>query len=171
MANVRHLAAEAATFVQNLREHSIKTQFMERAMIATLEHTNSATESKSSDQDSSEEFRAELAHLCKMLSDANRLRIIFFLLKEEELNVTEFCNRLDQSQPAVSHHLALLKQAGILKVRRDGKHNFYSVCRNRFQGVIVQLFESFLEPSNGEVRISNFLLTHSGTKAADSVAV
>ena len=110
-------------------------------MIATLDNADTTPESVGYELDSTAEFRAELAHLCKMLSDANRLRIIFYLLNEAELNVTEFCQRLDQSQPAVSHHLALLKQAGILTVRRDGKHNFYSVCRDRFQGVIVQLFE------------------------------
>jgi ArsR family transcriptional regulator, arsenate/arsenite/antimonite-responsive transcriptional repressor len=140
-------------------------------MIATLDHMNTESETVDFQQASTVEFREELAHLCKMLSDANRLRIIFFLLKEDELNVTEFCKRLEQSQPAVSHHLALLKQAGILKVRRDGKHNFYSVCRGRFQGVIVQLFESFMEPSNGEARINNFLLTRSGAKVSDTVAV
>lgn len=137
-------------------------------MIATLENTNApstAVEDVDSEQ-LTEGFRTELAHLCKMMADSNRLRIIFFLLREEELNVTEFCNRLDQSQPAVSHHLALLKQAGILKVRREGKHNYYSVCRDRFQGVIVKLFESFLEPSaDGEIRFNDFLLTHSGQNA------
>jgi ArsR family transcriptional regulator len=138
-------------------------------MIATLEQANTTSETDDRDLQSSEEFRNELAHLCKMLSDANRLRIIFYLLNEAELNVTEFCQRLDQSQPAVSHHLALLKQAGILSVRRDGKHNFYSVCRDRFQGVIVQLFESFLEPTNGEVRINDFLLTHSRPAIADPI--
>ena len=146
-------------------------------MIATLDQTNTTPEVTDEDLDSSAEFRAELAHLCKMLSDPNRLRIIFYLLSEAELNVTEFCQRLDQSQPAVSHHLALLKQAGILTVRRDGKHNFYAVCRDRFQGVIVQLFESFLEPTDGEVRINDFLLTHSRptttaeSAIADTVAV
>lgn len=138
-------------------------------MIATLDHTNTTSEAADGDLESSADFRAELAHLCKMLADPNRLRIIFFLLNEAELNVTEFCQRLDQSQPAVSHHLALLKQAGILKVRRDGKHNFYSVCRDRFQGVIVQLFESFLEPIDGEVRINDFLLTHSRPTSTESV--
>lgn len=145
-------------------------------MIATLEQKNTDSTVEDSELASSAEFRTELAHVCKMLSDANRLRIIFYLLNEPELNVTEFCQRLDQSQPAVSHHLALLKQAGILQVRRDGKHNFYSVCRERFQGVIVQLFESFLEPSDGEVRINDFLLTHSRSNSnepvvADTVAV
>jgi ArsR family transcriptional regulator, arsenate/arsenite/antimonite-responsive transcriptional repressor len=138
-------------------------------MIATLEQPNTVSETDDRDLESSVEFRAELAHLCKMLSDANRLRIIFYLLNEAELNVTEFCQRLNQSQPGVSHHLALLKQAGILSVRRDGKHNFYSVCRDRFQGVIVQLFESFLEPTNGEVRFNDLLLTHSRPSPAESV--
>ncbi|MDA0283816.1 MAG: metalloregulator ArsR/SmtB family transcription factor [Planctomycetota bacterium] len=134
-------------------------------MIATLEQRNITAEAAEFEKQS-EDFRTELACLCKMLADPNRLRIVFFLLHEDELNVTEFCKRLEQSQPAVSHHLALLKQAGILKVRRDGKHNFYAVCRDRFQGVMVQLFESMLEPSNGEVRIKDFRLTHSRPEVA-----
>ena len=139
-------------------------------MIATLEQENTTLESADTDA-LTDDFRTELAHLCKMMADSNRLRIIFYLMREEELNVTEFCNRLDQSQPAVSHHLALLKQAGILKVRREGKHNFYSVCRDRFQGVIVQLFKSLLQPSaDGKVRFNDFLLTHSGPTTEDRAA-
>ena len=170
MVKFRSFAAEAATFGSELEaanEQNLPS--MERAMIATLEQSNTSSELADDSLESSTEFRAELAHLCKMLSDPNRLSIVFFLLNETELNVTEFCKRLDQSQPAVSHHLALLKQAGILTVRRDGKHNFYAVCRDRFQGVIVQLFESFLEPVDGEVRIDDFLLTHSRSAAADAV--
>ena len=93
-----------------------------------------------------------------MLADANRLRIVFFLLKNPELNVTEICDRLEQSQPAVSHHLGLLKQAGILRVRRDGKHNFYSICRDKFHGVMIKLFASMLE-TGGEMQFEDFLLT------------
>lgn len=126
-------------------------------MIATLERPE-ATETET--EQLTEEFRADLAQLCKMLADSNRLRIVFFLLNQAELNVTEICERLEQSQPAVSHHLALLKQSGILKVRRDGKHNFYSVCSDRFQSVMVRLFESLLDPSVNELRIDNFLLSH-----------
>jgi ArsR family transcriptional regulator, arsenate/arsenite/antimonite-responsive transcriptional repressor len=105
-----------------------------------------------------DEFRADIAQLCKMLADANRLRIVFFLLKNPELNVTEICDRLEQSQPAVSHHLGLLKQAGILRVRRDGKHNFYSICRDKFHGVMIKLFASMLE-TGGEMQFEDFLLT------------
>ena len=127
-------------------------------MIATLEQTNTTPEIADGDLDSSEDFRAELAHLCKMLSDANRLRIIFYLLNEAELNVTEFCQRLDQSQPAVSHHLALLKQAGILTVRRDGKHNFYSVRREHFHRIMAELFVNMTTENGGSLRFSDFVL-------------
>jgi ArsR family transcriptional regulator, zinc-responsive transcriptional repressor len=37
------------------------------------------------------------------------------------------CAQLSQSQPAVSHHLALLRHGGIIAPRRQGKNNFYSL--------------------------------------------
>lgn len=37
------------------------------------------------------------------------------------------CEQLAQSQPAVSHHLALLRHGGIISPRRQGKNNFYSL--------------------------------------------
>lgn len=107
------------------------------------------------------ELQADITNVCKMLADGSRLKIVFYLLKHPELNVTELCERLGQSQPAVSHHLALLKSAQLLKVRRDGKHNFYSVCRTRFQQVMVKLFESIVESGNSEADVANRLLQHS----------
>ena len=52
----------------------------------------------------------ELAQVFKLLSDETRLRILFYLALSPngELHVTDLCHRLGQSQPAVSHHLALL---------------------------------------------------------------
>ena len=68
---------------------------------------------------------SELAQLFKILSDGTRLRIVVLLHNEQELNVRSLCARLGHSQPAVSHHLALMKMAGLIACRRDGKHNFY----------------------------------------------
>src|SRR5947199_9117540 len=67
----------------------------------------------------------ELVQLFKLLADETRLRIIYYLMQQNELNVRTFCRLLRQSQPAVSHHLALLRAAGVIDCRRDGKHNFY----------------------------------------------
>ena len=65
----------------------------------------------------------------KLLSDATRLKVIHLLCVKGERNVTELCTDVGQSQPAVSHHLSLLRMAGFIESRRDGKHNFYSISR------------------------------------------
>lgn len=88
---------------------------------------------------------ADLVKLFKLLADETRLRVLMSLLRERELNVTSICKRLDQSQPAVSHHLALLRGAGLIESRRDGKHNFYRVRREHFESVMGGLFTSILE--------------------------
>jgi DNA-binding transcriptional ArsR family regulator len=67
----------------------------------------------------------EAAASFKLLSDETRLRVLSLLIQHGELNVRSLCEQLDQSQPAVSHHLALLRDAGLIRARRDGKHNYY----------------------------------------------
>jgi ArsR family transcriptional regulator len=69
----------------------------------------------------------ELSNVFKLLSDETRLRILLYLAQSQEMHVTDLCNRLGQSQPAVSHHLALLRHGGIIVPRRQGKNNFYSL--------------------------------------------
>jgi DNA-binding transcriptional ArsR family regulator len=66
------------------------------------------------------------AILLKQVSDATRLQIIL-MLAEGEKHVGGLCEPLNQSQPAVSHHLALLRHGGIIAPRRQGKNNFYSL--------------------------------------------
>jgi DNA-binding transcriptional ArsR family regulator len=77
-----------------------------------------------------EDTTQQLVKLFKLLSDGTRLQIIHFLTGAAELNVGNLCDLLDQSQPAVSHHLALLRDASIVDMRRDGKHNFYRLRRS-----------------------------------------
>jgi ArsR family transcriptional regulator len=74
--------------------------------------------------------------LFKLLADATRLRILHFLVQQDELHVRALCDLLGQSQPAVSHHLSLLRAAGLIESRRQGKHNFYRLAPNGFQGAV-----------------------------------
>jgi DNA-binding transcriptional ArsR family regulator len=68
-----------------------------------------------------------VAELLKQVSDPTRLQVLM-LLSEKERNVTELCSDLGtQSQPAVSHHLALLRHGRLIEPRRSGKHNFYAL--------------------------------------------
>jgi len=77
----------------------------------------------------------------KLASDATRLRIMFLLMQEKEINVRTLCGLLQQSQPAVSHHLGLLRNAGFIVCRRDGKHNYYHLASNKLAELILLLFE------------------------------
>jgi DNA-binding transcriptional ArsR family regulator len=68
-----------------------------------------------------------VADLLKQVSDPTRLQVLM-LLSEKERNVSELCTDLGtQSQPAVSHHLALLRHGRLIEPRRSGKHNFYGL--------------------------------------------
>lgn len=108
----------------------------------------------------SDELEHELLQIFKLLSDETRLRILLYLGREQELHVTALCTRLDQSQPAVSHHLALLREADLIEARRDGKHNFYSLKRGHFHSVIERLFTSIADPRKSEIRFDEFVLLH-----------
>jgi DNA-binding transcriptional ArsR family regulator len=66
------------------------------------------------------------AILLKQVSDPTRLQVIL-MLAEGEKHVGALCDELNQSQPAVSHHLALLRHGSIISPRRQGKNNFYGL--------------------------------------------
>src|SRR3954471_6291850 len=102
-----------------------------------------------------------LAQVFKLLSDETRLRILLFLAQNSELHVTDLCARLGQSQPAVSHHLALLRVSGVIQSRREGKHNFYSVRTDHFGELLVNLFSATGEMPK-KIRFHDFMLSYSG---------
>jgi DNA-binding transcriptional ArsR family regulator len=66
------------------------------------------------------------AILLKQVSDPTRLQVILMLAAGEK-HVGALCQELNQSQPAVSHHLALLRHGSIISPRRQGKNNFYGL--------------------------------------------
>ena len=62
------------------------------------------------------------------LGDENRQHLILEMMQMEDCNgvrVGEVTKRTHLSRPAVSHHIRILKQAGILKMRREGTKNYY----------------------------------------------
>ncbi len=69
------------------------------------------------------------ARLFRTFADPTRLRIVSLLLDEKELCVCDLCAALKVSQPKVSRHLAMLRRAGVMEVRREAKWKFYSLAR------------------------------------------
>ena len=101
----------------------------------------------------------DLAQVFKLLSDETRLRILFYLAQSGELHVTDLCSKLEQSQPAVSHHLALLRVSSLIESRREGKHNFYSVRTDTFGDMLVSLF-SATGAMPKQIQFQGFTLHH-----------
>jgi ArsR family transcriptional regulator len=100
----------------------------------------------------------ELSRLFKLLADETRLSILLMLVDVEEYHVRALCDMLGQSQPAVSHHLALLRMAGLIECRRAGKHNFYRLSPKRFE----ELLESALagaRVSGDRIRLGKYVLS------------
>jgi ArsR family transcriptional regulator len=67
-----------------------------------------------------------LAELFKLVGDGTRIGILW-ALSEAEMCVCDLCALLKMKQPAVSHQLKNLKQARVVKARRDGKVIYYSL--------------------------------------------
>ena len=65
-----------------------------------------------------------VVRVMRVLSDPTRLRLLG-LLQNGEMNVSTLCRRLELPQPTVSHHLGLLRSAGLAGNRRAGKQVFY----------------------------------------------
>jgi len=70
---------------------------------------------------------AELAELFRALGDSTRLRIVQLLASEGEMCVCRIFPELGLPQSTVSHHLATLRHAGLVRQRREGQMIFYSL--------------------------------------------
>jgi|GEM_PF-265390 len=86
-----------------------------------------------------------LADLCWVLGEKVRLKIIRLLTRGERC-VCELMEELDLSQAAISHHLRILRQAGFLQVRREGRWGYYSLEKEGFNQLSQLLQRELLEP-------------------------
>ena len=68
----------------------------------------------------------DVALICKALSDSNRLHIVIALLQGEMCA----CRLLEQfsiTQPTLSHHMKVLCECGLIRIRKEGKWSYYSL--------------------------------------------
>src|ERR1700752_4419863 len=104
---------------------------------------------------------SNLAQAFKLLADESRLKILISLARDGEQHVSALCQLLGQSQPAVSHHLTLLRMAGLVGFRRDGKFNFYRLDGLILGNLLEELFDDAGRASRLE--LGDFALTFSRT--------
>lgn len=77
----------------------------------------------------------EISELFKVLGDYTRVNILFTLQKGE-MCVCDIAEVLNMTQSAISHQLRVLKQARLVKYRREGKTVFYSVSDSHVQTIL-----------------------------------
>jgi len=70
----------------------------------------------------------------KAIGHPVRQQILEELQKRGELNVADIVKKLGLSQPTISHHLAILKKAGVIRSKTRGTNSIYSIyCENASQ--------------------------------------
>lgn len=91
-----------------------------------------------------EEIVYDLADLFKVFSDMTRVRILY-ALSCSELCVYDIAAVVGMSQSAISHQLRVLKQAKLVKYRREGKTIFYSLADKHIHTILNQGLEHVQE--------------------------
>ena len=86
----------------------------------------------------------DLAQLFKMFGDSTRIRILY-ALREGELCVNCLADTLSMTQSAISHQLRILKQAKLVKARRDGKTMIYELADQHVFTILDQGYEHVCE--------------------------
>ena len=88
----------------------------------------------------------DLTSVFKLLADKSRLKIVLALAQQGPMHVSALCKLLGQTQPAVSHHLTLMRIVGLVDYDRNGKHNYYYLASDYLR----DLFEQFFTDLGGD---------------------
>ncbi len=84
-----------------------------------------------------EELLYDLADLFKVFADTTRIKILYALMEREHC-VADIADIVGATQSAVSHQLRTLKQARLVKFRRDGKSIIYSLADDHVYTMLAQ---------------------------------
>ena len=91
-----------------------------------------------------EELLYDLAELYKIFGDSTRIRILY-ALSENEMCVNYIAVKLSMTMSAISHQLRILKQARLVKYRKEGKAVFYALSDDHVKSIIEMGMEHICE--------------------------
>lgn len=77
------------------------------------------------------------------IRDPIRIEIIFLLGSRKSMNVGDIAAQFKISRPAISHHLKVLKNAGIVRSEKIGQENYYHIDRTLIVSGLRNLAEAF----------------------------
>lgn len=91
-----------------------------------------------------EDVLIDLSELFKVFGDSTRIKILY-TLHDVEMSVNDIAATLGMQQSAISHQLKILKQAKLVKARKDGKNVFYNLEDDHVYTIIEQGMDHVLE--------------------------
>ena len=94
----------------------------------------------------------DTVEFAKALADETRQKIMA-LCCCKWISVNDIVGKLDVAQPTVSHHLKILKNAGLVKSERHGKQVMYTIDQERLARGCCQVAENFAPGQRVELRI------------------
>ncbi len=85
-----------------------------------------------------------MAKKLKAIANDKRLKILYYIVNNEELSVGKIEELVDLSQSALSQHLAVLRGENIVKTRRSAQTIYYSIKDEKIRQILVMLSELYL---------------------------
>lgn len=87
----------------------------------------------------------QAAQFLKLMANPHRLMILCYLL-DKEMCVSELNGHLPLSQSALSQHLAVLRNSGLVKTRRQQQVIFYRLASQEVSAIMGELYHQFCKP-------------------------
>jgi len=100
----------------------------------------------------------DILKISSSINDETRIKILKFIILNNEVCVCDIENAFDMIQSRISRHLKILKEAGFLSLQRKGKWAYYSIDKNvsKFQNVILK------EINNIDIKFNYQVLCNKG---------
>ncbi|HKK75713.1 MAG TPA: metalloregulator ArsR/SmtB family transcription factor [Saprospiraceae bacterium] len=86
----------------------------------------------------------ESSELLRALTHPLRMQILEYIDSQDHINVNKIYNTLNLEQSITSQHLRILRNAGIVETKRDGKYIFYSINYDKVKSAM-EAINTFLD--------------------------
>ncbi|EAE8422372.1 ArsR family transcriptional regulator [Listeria monocytogenes] len=84
------------------------------------------------------------AEFCKFMANPKRIEILF-LLGKKEMCVDEIASEMEVKVPNISQHLAVMREKGVVEVRRDGTKMYYKIANPKTLQACIIMREAMVE--------------------------
>ena len=132
----------AKEYNEHMNSYSYKGEDMEEQLKCEEKHQNIINMVKQ--KMPKEEILFDIAELFKVFGDSTRMKIICCLF-EHEMCVCDIAELINATQSAVSHQLRVLKQAKLVKYRKEGKAVYYSLADKHVESIFNMALEHIHE--------------------------